>query len=324
MLSLFRTNQSFASLLLFGYALLLQLPVLLLGTPPVVEEGTYFSELITRLVAGNFWLTALLPPLLLALAGIVANNISDRFRFSRTTTQFPGLVLVLLWGVVPAFHAFTPAALGHTFLLLAMGGIGSTYKGRSPEVGRFNAGWWLGLAALLQPTYLLFLPAFIVGISILGTANLRTIFQLLVGTFIAFFLGGTVAYLSGGWPAFANGELAGFGFGNFAPASRYDLIGLGILALGLLVALLSGTGSRALLSIEGAKNNAFAFWVLLFSPLVGLLGGVVDAADAQAVLPPLGILLGLWLARRPEARAEFFHLLVFAAALTLTVVSLYR
>ncbi|THH37881.1 hypothetical protein [Neolewinella litorea] len=325
MLSLFRTNQSFASLLLFGYALLLQAPVLVFGVPEAdFEGGTYFDTLIRELVAGNWWLTVLLPPVMLAVAGMVANSICDRYRFARTTTQFPGLVLVLLWAVVPSFHAFDPTDLCHAFLLLAMGSLGSTYKSHSPDVARFNAGWWLGLAALLEPVYLVFVPAFVVGISIFRTANLRTITQLLVGVCVAFFLGGTVAYLDGAGAAFVTGQLAGFGFANFAALHWLDLIGFGILALGLLVALSSGSPSRALLSIEGAKNNAFVYWVLLFTPLVALLDSVVDAGSAQVVLPPLGILLGLWLARRTEARAEFFHLLVFAAALTLTAVALHR
>ncbi|WP_116126263.1 hypothetical protein [Lewinella sp. IMCC34183] len=321
MLSLFRTNQSFASLLLFGYALLLQVPLILLGPPEAARTPTYTGGWLAGAVQASPWLVILLPPVLVALAGILANRVCDRYRFAATSTQFPGLVLVLLWAMVPVFHAFDPVQVCHLFFLLALGSLGSTYKGRENSVARFNAGWWIGLASLLVPTYLLFLPAFIVGISIFAAVNFRNISQLLVGTVVAYLLAGTVAYLSGDGQTFLDGQLGGFGFGNFLPANPYDLVGAGVLGFGILVVVASG-GNRALLSIEGNKNTTFAYFALLFTPLVALLGAEVAVSDVQVLVPPLGMLLGLWLARRRDAPAELYHLLAFVAAVVLTVVRL--
>ena len=314
MLSLFRTNQSFASLLLFGYALLLQLPVLIFGAVP--ERGlevTYYGRWIGELV-GSGWLAALLPPALLAVTGILANYFTDRYRFARTNTQFPGLIVILTWAMVPVFHGFDLKEVCNILLLLAIGSLGSTYKSQTQPVARFNAGWWIGLASVLLPTYLLFLPVFIVGISIFSTASLRHISQLLVGALVAYFLAGTAAYLTGDWVDFYEGQLEGFGFANLLPATLYDLI-----LFGVMLSLTSGGNSRSLLTIEGAKNNSFVYWVMLFTPLVVLFGAVTSVADAQVILVPLGILLGLWLARRSERQAEFYHLLAFSAAIMLTV-----
>ncbi|WP_183497153.1 hypothetical protein [Neolewinella aquimaris] len=323
MLSLFRTNQSYASLLLFVYALVLQLPLFVLGGEPV-ESGpdSYYGGLLRTVVGTGGLLPILVPPLLIAVTGIVANNFADRFRISRTVTQFPGVCVVLLWGLSPAFHYFDPLQFSHLFLMLAVGSLGGTYKGRANEVARFNAGFWLGLASLLHPSYLIFILAFIVGISILGTTNLRTISQLLVGTLLAYVLAATTAYLIGDLRVFYESQLAGFNFGRVVPAGPYDLLGAGMLVLPLLIVVMTSNRSRLMLNIEGSKNVSFLYWVLLFSLPVAVCAVGLRVADVQVVVPPLGLLLGLWIGRQPPARAEFYHLLYFAAALILLTVAI--
>ena len=320
----FRTNQAYASLLLFFYALALQAPAFFFPVAEVANDDlTYFGAWLTELVTGNRWAALLTPPLLVAVAGILANQYADRYRLSRTVSQFPGLLLVLLWGLSPAFHAFSPHQLCFSFLLLAAGNLGSTYKGQSPEVARFNAGFWLGAASLLEPTYLLFVPACIVGISIFRTVDLRTIMQLLVGVAIAYFLAATYGYFRGDLPVLYRGQLTGFGWlRTVTEANKYALIGATLLCLPLLVVLATATRSRLLLTIEGAKNVSFVYWLLFFTPLVGGVAGAVKVADAQLLAPVLGLLCGLWLVRQPDAQAEFYHLLFFVAALTLYTVSL--
>ena len=323
MLSLFRTNQAYASLLLFAYALLLQLPVFIWGEVPAAEPSpAYFGNVLIALVGTGWWLAPVLPPVLLAITGIVANNVADRYRVARTVTQFPGLFVVLLWALCPAFHAFSPLQFALVFLVLAIGALGGTYKGQHGEVARFNSGWWLGLASLLHPAYLIFVPGFVVGISIFQTANLRSISQLATGVVLPYFLGATYAYVSGDLDLFYQGQLAGFGLGGAVPTTLYALLGAALLLIPLVIVLFSGGGARVLLSIEGAKNVSFLYWVLFFTlPVAAFTAGPV-LADAQVLVVPLGMLLGLWIGRQEERRAEFYHLLLFAAAMTLLVVTL--
>ena len=323
MLSLFRTNQSFASLLLFGYALLLQIPVFLFGGGVTADSDIgYYGELLRAAIGTSDMLNALLPPLLAATAGIIANNVCDRCRMSRTVTQFPGLFTVLVWGLVPSFHYFDPQQLNLVFLLLSVGALGSTYKSLSPAVANFNAGFWLGLAALLEPTYLLLLPGFFVGISIFRTAGLQSLSQLLGGTLVVYFLAAVYAYLQGQLLDFYVHDLSVFGIWSPEAADLYDLLGLALLFVLLLVVLLAGAASRTLLSIEGAKNLSFLYWVLLFAAPVALLGAELHVVDAEVLIAPLGTLVGLWFSDRSDRQAELFHLLLLAATLTLTILHL--
>ncbi|WP_116107261.1 hypothetical protein [Lewinella sp. IMCC34191] len=321
MLSLFRTNQSFASLLLFGYALLLQLPVFIFGAGGVTPDADvgYYGEAVLRVVGFSSWLSALVPPLLVATGGIIANNVCDRYRISRTVTQFPGLCIVLVWGLVPSFHFFDPQQLALIFVLLGIGALGSTYKSLTPAVARFNAGFWLGLAGLLEPTYLLLIPGFLLGISIFRTADLRSMTQLIGGTLVVYFLAAVYAYLQGELLDFYLNDIHAFGFWAPEAASVYDLIGTGILLALILLVAAGGGGTRTLLSIEGGKNLSFLFWVLLFALPVAVFSAVLQVVDGEVLVAPLGTLFGLWLVDRTDRQAELMHLLLFAAALTLTV-----
>lgn len=323
MLALFRTNQSFASLLLFGYALLLQLPVFLFGSGVTADEDVgYHGRWLRELVGGSPFVAAVLPPLLAALAGIIANGLCDRYRISRTVTQFPGLFIVLVWALVPAFHYFDPQQFNQVFLLLAIGGLGSTYKSMTPAVARFNAGFWLGVCALLEPTYLLLIPGFFLGISIFRTADLRTMGQLTGGVVVVYFLAAVYAYWQGYLPEFYATDLSAFRLPSIAGAGLYDLLGLGVVLALVVLVLAVGGGSRVLLSIEGSKNLSFLYWVMLFALPVAAAGAWIYVTDAEMLIAPLGALLGLWFVDQPDAKAEVYHLLLFAAALTLTVLGL--
>ena len=68
MLSLFRTSQSYASLFLFGYALLLQLPVFLFDLSVGTNDYTYYGSWLMDGVGRSYWLATLAPPVLVALA----------------------------------------------------------------------------------------------------------------------------------------------------------------------------------------------------------------------------------------------------------------
>ncbi|PPK87343.1 hypothetical protein CLV84_0283 [Neolewinella xylanilytica] len=324
MLSFFRTNQSFASLLLFGYALLLQLPAFVFDGGGVTADGDigHYGGWLRSAVGSSRLLSAILPPVLVATAGIVANNLCDRYRISRTVTQFPGLFIVLTWAMVPSFHLFDPQQVNLVFLLLSIGALGSTYKSMTSAVARFNAGFWLGLAALLEPTYLLLIPGFFLGISIFRTADLPSLAQLLGGTLVVYFLAAVYAYLRGDLLEFYVNDLGVLGIWSPETASAYDLVGVGILFALVLVVLMGGASSRVLLSIEGGKNLSFVYWVLLFAIPVAFLGSELHIVDAQLLVAPLGLLLGLWFVDRSDRQAEFLHLLLFAAALTLTVLGL--
>ncbi|MEM9526676.1 MAG: hypothetical protein AAGA31_08720, partial [Bacteroidota bacterium] len=192
MLSIFRTNEAYAGLLLFFYALLLQLPYFFIGAPfapPSTPDGLLGQWLMTW-AGERTWLTLFLPVLLIFLQGLQANTLVSRHRLSRTITQFPGLFLVIIWGIVPAFRWLHPIQVANVFLLFGLLSLGRVYKKEEPAVALFNAGAWLALASFFSPRYLLFLPAFLVTIGILRRPDIKSILRVLIGMFLLYFLVG--------------------------------------------------------------------------------------------------------------------------------------
>ncbi|MBC6992796.1 hypothetical protein QWY85_15335 [Neolewinella lacunae] len=317
MLSLFRTNQAYAGLLLFLYALVLQLPLFLGGgepRPPYTGGGVLGTWLMEQLAQHrNFAL--LLPVLLVGVQGVQANTLATRHQLSRVVTQFPGLFLVLMWAVVPAFRWLHPIQVANVFLLFALLSLGRLYKRNEPAVALFNAGAWLGVASLFFPEYLFFLPAFLIGVGVLGRPEPRSLLQVTVGLLTVYFLMGTWHYFRGTFVGFLTLQFSVIGLADFMPATPFSLAGLALLALLILVLITLSGRIQRLLNIEGSKGINIQFWVLLSSLTLVLFGATVYASFAQVAVVPLGILLGLAIVEAPVARANFFHLLLFSAAL---------
>lgn len=321
MLSLFRTNQSYASLLLFVYALVLQLPLLLLGAEaPVltVNEG-YFGLALTEWMTTQRVLSLVLPALLIGVVGLTANRLTDRFHHSRTITQFPGLLVVLTWGLSPAFRYFDVVQLNHLLLLFALFAVGGLYRTDKPQIALFNAGCWLGLASMFRPAYLLYIPGLLIAVGILRTIGPRSILQFVVGILVIYFLTGVYAFWVGDIFNFWVAQARSFGLGEPVAGGYYAKLGIYLLGFVLLVVLLRSEFIKSLLNIQGSKNISVLYWLLLFSLPVACLGGAISIADAQVAVLPLGILLGLLFVRLPAARAEVYHLLLFSAATALSV-----
>lgn len=321
MLSFFRTNQIYASLLLFLYALTLQLPLILLpaAPPPVTEPVGILGKMLLDYFSGPGWLNLLAAAMLTGTQAVLANVIADRYRLSRIPSQFPGFFLISCWAVVPDFHWLNPGQLGNVFLLFSLMSIGRIYKHNEPAVALFNAGAWLALAALAAPSFLLFGFAVVAGVGILRTPSPTNLLRVASGTFIIFFLVGTFFYFRGSFPQFTEAQFGGLELVQFTAADRADLIGLGVLGFLIFLNLLSHGPATQLLNIEGKKNVNILFWVLLVAPLTLVFGGSAGAAGGQAVVVPLGVLLGLQMLRQSNRRAEFYHFLLVVGAVLLMV-----
>ena len=326
MLALFRTNQAYASLLLLGYALLLQLPLLITGRLPAGAgtpggAGVLTTGLVDWLTNHPRW-SAALAALCVGLTGLLVNVLAVRHDTSRKITQFPGLFLVLCWALLPAargFHPLQPALIAVAFSLLALGRI---YQRTEPAVPQFNAGLWLGVAALCYAPALALLPALFVGIAILRTPDPRSLLQVVTGVGLLGFLVGSWCYFRGAGGLFVQRQWAALGFfspGAADPVNQLAVVGLGLVLLGVVL----GSGAqRRPLNIEGSKVSGLLYWVLLFTPLPVLLGGAQGVAAAQLVCLPLGTLLGLWVAANSRSGGELLHLLLVSLGVAGSILAL--
>lgn len=272
---------------------------------------------------GRFYLSVLLPVLFITIQSITANVLVTRHRMSRKITQFPGLFIILCWALVPSFHAFHPVQVANIFLLFAFLSMGRLYKKEEPAVPLFNAGAWLGMAALFMPSHLLLVPAFIIGIGILRQISFKSIFQFLTGTLTIFALLFSYAYLTGVLPDTISNQFSILSWWLLPTFSSLQLFGLATLALLLLLSIAGFGPIVQLLNIEGKKNVGIQYWMLLFLLLSILFTGVSGLPPIQAISVPLGIAIGLRFILLSERRAEFYHLLLFTAAMGATIWALF-
>lgn len=317
MLSFFRTNQAYAGLLLFVYALVLWLPYFLAGAPPVSETSGngVLGEWLTDML-GAFPLAAFCAAVLLTgIQGIQANTWATRYHLSRTVTQFPGLFVVLTTSLVADAHSLHAFLAANIMVLFALLSLGRLYKRDEPAVALFNAGAWLGMASLFRPEYLLFLPAVAASVGILRHPGLRLIFQLLTGLLLIYFFGVVAGYSTGQLTDWSEQQFSHFGWPKVSVESWYNLTGLSVMGVLLLGVILSFGRIGAMLNIEGSKNIQVLAWLLLLSGLVILFSGNISPLSSQAAVVPLGILLGLWITKAQAARAEAIHLVLLVASL---------
>lgn len=324
-LSLFRTNQASAGLLLFFYALLLQLPVFF-GAAELSADFTG-GGLAGQWVLGGvgqrpFWL-AFLPVVLVTGQGILANMLVTRHRMSRNVTQFPGLFLILCWALVPAFRALHPLQFANLFLLFGLLSLGRLYKRDEPAVPLFNSGAWFGLATLFAPAFLLLIPAFAIAIGTLRRPEIRSFLQFLTGTVVIYFLAFTVSYLGGSLSTAIDWQWRGLGLASTPSVTSLVFPGLAVSGLMVLAVLASYGGTVRLLNIEGKKNVTILLWMLFFGLLSAPFSALTGLAYLQVITVPLGTLLGLRFIQLSTGQAEFYHLLLVTTAMGPLLVMLF-
>ncbi len=317
MLSLFRTNQASAGLLLFFYALLLQLPAFF-GSP-----GEVGAELLSGL-AGNVitywfgdtrWLMLLLPVVLVTIQGIIANVLVTRHRLSRKITQFPGLFIVLCWGLFPMFRELQALHFANLFLMFALLSLARVYKKDDAAVPLFNAGAWLGIASLFVPFYLCLLPALIIGMGILRRPDVRSILQIFVGGALMYFLAFVLVYLFGVWEGALGNHFSALRLVSLPEPDSYLLPGLIALGILLLLVIVSYGTIVRLLNIEGKKNAGIISWLLAFGALGLVFSSTALLPGLQVLVCPLGLLVGLRFILLAPRRAEFLHLILLVIAI---------
>jgi len=316
-LALFRTNQASAGLLLFFYALLLQLPVFFgaVDLPTDYIGGGLLGHWAMEWIGDRpFWLV-LLPVLLITGQGILANMLVTRHRMSRKITQFPGLFLILCWALVPVFRSLHPLQFANLFLLLGLLSLGRLYKRDEPAVPLFNSGAWLGLASLFSPAYVLLIPAFAIAIGTLRRPDTRSMLQFLTGMGLVYFLVFSLSYLIGDLNLGLTWQWKGLGIAGVPPVVTMMYPGLIVLGLLVLMAMATYGGTVRLLNIEGKKNVTILLWVLLFGLLSIPFSAAAGLVYLQVITVPLGTLLGLWFIQLSSGKAEFYHLLLVVAAL---------
>jgi len=317
-LSIFRTNQLFLSVLLIFYAGILHVSQLFVPLQEVGPPAGVLSLYLWPLLTASVWLPPFISLLLVFAQAWVANIYVHRHRLSSEMNLFPGLFLILAGSMAPAFLSLTTFHFANLFLLLSLNSLTKTYKTVNCADSIFNAGMWVGLAALFEPIYMWMFIPIVAGLSILRAREIRERLMAITGLLTPLLITGFIYQWYGQWDAFVSIQFSmAFQLVKSVqwPATLSEITVLGLLLCTLLVVLLRYGRYRYKMVIDVQKKIDLVFWYLLAGGLSVLTAGDLQLFNWLIVLVPTGILLGLLFTYTSARIAESIHLVWLALVL---------
>ncbi len=311
MLSIFRTNQLLAGILILGYTLFLHLPDFWQSATPVQSMPG----------VGNTWLTPWLegPPVLslavvislLFIQAVFANAVIFAHRIISPANLFPGVFVVLLGSLLPAFHQYSGYLVANVFLLLSLRSYLKAFRVNNSADHIFNTGFWMGMAALFVPAYLIFLLAYSAMLPILKSGKFRDQLVLFIGAILPLYLVGIGYYWYDMLPVYWEQQWAtAFSLPQTIAWSKIPVFtNVAMIAL-LIIVLSSRRIYMAKTKMDVQIKIDILYWLLLGAGLSIWWLMPWNMQQWQTLVPIAGILLSFNFTKVRHQTAEAWHLVL--------------
>jgi hypothetical protein len=318
MLTLFRTNQPLANIMLLFYLGILRAssfihPATVAPPPQGILTAWMFAELPPLSIAAN------VAAFLLVFFQATALNITiSRYRVANEVSLLPGVFYCLYCSLMPDFLVLSSVLLANTFVILAIFYLFDTYK-NSYVAGRiFDAGLWLGVASLFHFSYVLFIIWGIIGLGILRGLRGKEFLMFIIGYAVPLFLLGVYCFWHGMLPQIGNHFTFNAGFFNFTRYNSPTLyVKMGVIGLILLLTVGASTQFFSRRNMTVQKYLSILYWLILLGGLTVLIQSGVGPVHFLAIAVPVGVLLSMVFQRISAATAEALHMLFLMVALIL-------
>ena len=320
MLSLFRTNQFAANILLVFYVLLLRGTIFFV--PQEAAEVSYpgiLSNVVYDWVGQQGLLADGIALWLVLIHGFLINVIIAKYRLARNVSLYPGLFYVLLVSAFPDFLRLTPALMANTFLLFVLYELFDCYKKYEATGELFNIGLWLGVAILFYFSGLVFLIMVLIGVNILRSFKWRELLIFIAGLLVPFWLAGTWYFFLGQLDIFWDQAIFN-NMGSFVWMKAPGWMGyiqLGLFGFLVLLALLSYNRYTFKTIIRTHKYVDIMYWFMAISAFSILIQQDLAADHLLLLAIPLATFLSMTMLYMNDRTAEAFHFLLVAGILLL-------
>ncbi len=322
MLSIFRTNQFVANILLIFYVLLLRGAAFIL--PPQLAAntpGSILSEVLFKYVSPQSSGGLILAMLLVFFQAILINLCVSRYRMAKELSLFPGLFYILIASAIPEFLYLSPPLLANTFYILALFEIFGIYKKHNCASQIFNTGFWIALGSLFYFSYITFIIMALIALATLRAFKIKEAVMLLIGFSVPMILTIVYSFLTDQLPHLGEALLGNRleeGDGSLiSPSSVEQYIKLSFFALLTIIALFNFNRYQFKKNIHVQKNISLLYWCLLLSAITLLVQSHAQFDHLLVLAVPLGIFLSFNFLRLQPALAEALHLILLAAILLL-------
>lgn len=316
MLSLFRTNQALANILILIYLGIVRIstfihPPTFAPRPQGVLSAWMFEEVPPTSFVG---LVAAF--VLVFVQAVFINILVAKYRIAQEINLLPGVFYCLVASLIPDFLVLSPILLANTFLILAAFHLFDTYRVVRCADTIFNVGIWLGVAALFHFSIALFVLWGIVGLGILRGVRPKELLMFLVGIVVPFFLFGSYLFWTNNLQMLPAHFTENLSYLNFIPqrgTTVYVKLGAFAFMIFLTIILSSQLGNKR--GIASQKFISLLYWMLMIGGCTVLFQSHVTLNNLLILSVPLGILLSLAFQRIGAASAEALHMLLLVGAL---------
>ncbi|MEL7117880.1 MAG: DUF6427 family protein [Bacteroidota bacterium] len=321
MLSLFRTNQLLANLLLIVYVAILFAHTFVVDTSiPHSQEGI-ISYLLYQYLPFGSTLGIVLTIFILFIQAFIINYIAVEHKIQSEVNLFPGLFYLLVAGSMPQFTSMSPLHFANLFYLLALLNLYTVYNNPKSASPIYNIGIWLGLASLFYSSYLLLILFAFMGLQILRAFSLKERFMVIFGMLTPYVLLGVYLFWNDRLDFFIDYQfIKNLGFTDFSIIRNWQSINfepLIFMAFFVIAGIFSYNIQIARKTREIQKKVNILYWMLFLSiPTLFFQKGM--AYDHLLILSiPLGILISGIFNKISKSWAELIHLLFLAIVLFL-------
>lgn len=122
------------------------------------------------------------------IISFLVSELNIRYGIIRLRTSMPFYITLLLLSIHPAFLRLTPDLLALIFILWSLFPLLATYQFQRSHRYAFQFSALLAIGSVFQIHTLLFLPLWLIGLKVLDSINLRSIFASLFGMIIVYWI----------------------------------------------------------------------------------------------------------------------------------------
>ena len=318
MLSLFRTNQFAANILLIFYVLLLRGTVFFIPQEVITPSHPgILSDIVFNWLGPQGILSDTIALVLVLFQAFLLNVIIAKYRLARNVSLYPGLFYLLIVSAFPDFLHLSPVLMANTFILFALYELFDCYKKYEASGELYNVGLWLGVAILFYFSTIILVVFVLIGMNILRSFKLRELLIFLAGLITPFWLLGSYYFFFGNLSVFWSEAI----YSNIGSlkwtflVSWLEYIQLGFFGFLILVALLSYNSYTFKTSIRSIKYMDILYWLMAIGLFSVLLQKDITTEHLLLLAIPLSTFVSMTMLYMKPRLAEAIHFLLVAGIL---------
>ena len=251
--------------------------------------------------------------ILMILQALLLNNIVTKHKFSRALSTIPAASLVVVFALTFFTGLNLNMIVANFFCLLSINSLFKLYKVFQPVTTIYNAGFFLCLASLFYPPYLVFLPVWFLCLYSLRNLKLKESLQLISGFLTPFFFLFIYHFNQDSLDKLSPENIVVFPQTAWPDDLRIIILA-SLLAVIIVTLVTYSNELKKKKKFDSIKKIEFLYWMLLASLFSLFFAQAGYLVHFVLVSIPLSILLGLMLENKKNGT---FKETIFIAMLTL-------